>query len=137
MCRSPDQLHGNGLHSYGSRRIVLAFDPENDYPDLLRTVVWLLRLSALSAAARQDSGEIQTAQEKVAEALALLGRSDGIKTTACQIKKSATKIDAESDSLATDLARLLSLAQSALGPATCCSTPGWPDPTDTTRTGVR
>ena len=82
--RSPDQLHGNGLQSYGSRRIVLAFDPENDDPDLLRTVVQLLRLSALSAAARQDSGEIRTAQEKVAEALALLSRIDGIKTTAGQ-----------------------------------------------------
>ena len=88
LVRSPDQLHGNGLQSYGSRRIVLAFDPENDDPDLLRTVVQLLRLSALSAAARQDSGEIQTAQEKVAEALALLSKIDGIKTTAGQIKKS-------------------------------------------------
>ena len=104
MVRSPDQLHGNGLQSYGSRRIVLAFDPETDEPDLLRTVVQLLRLSALPAAARQDGGEIQTAQEKVAEALALLGRIGGVKTaTAGQIKKSATKIDAESDSLATDL----------------------------------
>jgi len=96
--RSPDQLHGNGLQSYGSRRIVLAFDPEQDDPDLLRTVVQLLRLSALSAAARQDGGEIQIAQEKVAEALALLSKIDGIKTTAGQIKKSATKTDAESDS---------------------------------------
>ena len=103
MVRSPDQLHGNGLQSYGSRRIVLAFDPEADEPDQLRTVVQLLRLSALPAAARQDGGEIQTAQEKVAEALALLGRIGGVKTTAGQIKKSATKIDAESDSLATDL----------------------------------
>ena len=117
LVRSPDQLHGNGLQSYGSRRIVLAFDPENDDPDLLRTVVQLLRLGALSAAARQDSGEIQTAQEKVAEALALLGKIDGIKTTAGQIKKSATKIDTESDSLAIDLARLLSQAQSALAGA--------------------
>ena len=103
MVRSPDQLHGNGLQSYGSRRIVLAFDPEADEPDLLRTVVQLLRLSALPAAARQDGGEIQTAQEKVAEALALLGRIGGVKTTAGQIKKSATKIDGESDSLATNL----------------------------------
>ena len=81
-------------------------------------VVQLLRLSALSAAARQDSGEIQTAQEKVAEALALLSRIDGIKTTAGQIKKSTAKIDTESDSLAIDLARLLSQAQSALAGAT-------------------
>jgi len=103
LVRSPDQLHGNGLQSYGSRRIVLAFDPETDEPDLLRTVVQLLRLSALPAAARQDGGEIQTAQEKVAEALALLGRIGGVKTTAGQIKKSATKIDGESDSLATNL----------------------------------
>jgi len=121
LVRSPDQLHGNGLQSYGSRRIVLAFDPENDDPDLLRTVVQLLRLGALSAAARQDSGEIQTAQEKVAEALALLGKIDGIKTTAGQIKRSATEIDTESDSLATDLARLLSQAQSALAGATAIS----------------
>ena len=63
---------------------MLAFDPEQDDPDLLRTVVQLLRLSALSAAARQDGGEIQIAQEKVAEALALLSRIDGIKTTAGQ-----------------------------------------------------
>ena len=117
LVRSADQLNGNGLQSFGSRRIVLAFDPEQDDPDLLRTVVQILRLSALTAAARRDGGEIQTAQEKVAEALALLGRIDGIKKIAGQIKQSASKIDLDSDGLRTDLARLLSQAQSALAGA--------------------
>ena len=93
---------------------MLAFDPESDDPDLLRTVVQLLRLSAIAASSRQDDGEIETAQEKIAEAITLLSRIDEIKRLAGLVTANATKIDKESDTLRLSLDRLLSQAQRAL-----------------------
>lgn len=81
LVRSADQLAGNSMQSFGARRIVLAFDSEIDDPDLLRTVIQLLRLSAIAASSRQDDGEIETAQEKIAEAITL-SRIDEIKRLA-------------------------------------------------------
>lgn len=48
--------------SLGPRRIVLAFDPDTDNPDLLRTVVQLLRISARAASMRDDSAEARAAR---------------------------------------------------------------------------
>ena len=39
LVRSPDQLSGHSVITLGARRIVLAFDPETDDPELLRVVV--------------------------------------------------------------------------------------------------
>jgi hypothetical protein len=114
LVRSADQLAGNSIQSFGARRIVLAFDPETDDPDLLRTVVQLLRLSAMAANSRQDDGEIETAQEKIAEAITLLTRMDEIKRLAGLVSANATKIDKESDIIRLSLDRLLGQAQRAL-----------------------
>ncbi len=114
LVRSADQLAGNSMQSYGARRIVLAFDPELDDPDLLRTVIQLLRLSAIAASSRQDDGEIETAQEKIAEAITLLSRIDEIKRLAGLVTANATKIDKESDTIRLFLDRLLGQAQRAL-----------------------
>lgn len=121
LVRSADQLAGNSMQSFGARRIVLAFDPESDDPDLLRTVVQLLRLSAMAANSRQDAGEIATAQEKIAEAITLLCRIDEIKRLAGLVTANATKIDKESDTIRMSLDRLLGQAQRAL---TGVATPG-------------
>ncbi len=77
----------------GSRRIVLAFDPEVDDPNLLRTVVMLLRTTAIAVSARRGADEIATAEEKVAEAIGLLSKIDAIQKTAGAIHKSASKIE--------------------------------------------
>ena len=60
----------------------MAFDPEHDDPELLRTVVMLLRAAALAASARTGATEIATAEEKIDEALEQLGKIDEIKKSA-------------------------------------------------------
>jgi hypothetical protein len=117
IVRTSDQLGGRTLQSLGSRRILMAFDPDTDDPALLRTVVQLLRLSALSASVRQDNAEIETAQEKITEALGLLVKIDEIKRLAGLISTNAGKIDRESDLLRGSMDRLLTHAQKALAGA--------------------
>jgi hypothetical protein len=43
----------------------MVFDPARDDSDLLRTVVMLLRTTAIAAAGRHGADEIATAEEKV------------------------------------------------------------------------
>lgn len=103
--------------SLGPRRIVLAFDPDTDNPDLLRTVVQLLRISAQAASMRDDAAEVRTAEEKLDEALTLLTQIDTISKLAGQIRQNATKIDTEADGVKGKLTRLLSQARAALAGA--------------------
>lgn len=62
-----------------ARRVVIAFDPDHDDPELLRTVVLLLRTVALVATPRTGEAEIATAEEKVAAALIELSKIDSVK----------------------------------------------------------
>ncbi|MQA77056.1 MAG: Fis family transcriptional regulator [Streptosporangiales bacterium] len=114
LVRTVEQLRGTSIQCLGSRRIVLAFDPLVDDPDLLRTVVQLLRTSAIAAASRSDAGEILTAQEKIGEAIALLPQIDGIKKTAGTIRQNADKIEQNCEAVRTAVNRLLNQAQTAL-----------------------
>jgi len=109
-----DLNDGHSFRSLGQRRIVMAFDPATDDVDLLRVVVQVLRLGALSAGARQDIGEIEPAREKLVEAVAMLTQIDEVKRLAGLIKGHAAKIDLESDAVRTNLERLLTQAQTAL-----------------------
>lgn len=118
LVRSAEQLGGHSLVSLGSRRLVLAFDPETDGVDLLRTVVQLLRLSAEAAARGRSSGEAHLAEEKIAEALAVLGRIDVVAKSAGLIRQHVSTISNEAEGLRVELSRLLTQAQSALGAAT-------------------
>jgi len=77
-----------------------------------------LRLSALAARTRQDRDEINTAEEKILEALALLVKIDDIKKVAGSLRLGAGKIEQQSDDLRSALTRLLTQAQSALSAAT-------------------
>jgi hypothetical protein len=101
LVRTPTQNGGQSIRVLGSRRIVLAFDPSNDDPELLRTVVILLRTSSLTASSRTGTTEIATAEEKITEALAQLAKIDGVKKLAGSIQQNAQKIDSESSALAT------------------------------------
>lgn len=92
----------------------MAFDPEFDDPAMLRTVVQMLRLAAVAANARRDDAEIDTAHEKLAEAINLLGRIDEVKRVAGLVGGNATKIDKEADGLRSGLDRLLGQAMTAL-----------------------
>ena len=105
---------GHGIRCLGQRRIVLAFDPQTDDMELLRSVVQVLRLGAVSVNSRQDAAEIDTAQEKIAEAVAMLTKIDEVKKFAGLIKANAGKIELESDLVRTNLERVLTQAQTAL-----------------------
>jgi hypothetical protein len=56
--------------------VVVAFDPEQNEPELLRTVVQLLRAAALAASARSGDAEVSTATEDIAAATAQLSVID-------------------------------------------------------------
>jgi hypothetical protein len=114
LVRDVAQNAGQSIRTLGPRRIVMAFDPTTDDANLLRTVVLLLRTSAMAVTARSGADEIATAEDKVNEALLLLDKIDVIQKTAGSIRKSADKIDTECDSFTTAIQRLLSQALGAL-----------------------
>lgn len=114
LVRAAEQNGGQAIRVIGPHRVVMAFDPENDDPDLLRTVVLLLRTVAVTASARKGAHEVATAEEKINEALAQLAKIDSVKKLSASIQKSATKIDGECNSLNTGIRRLLDDALVAL-----------------------
>ena len=118
LVRSPEQIGGQGIRALGARRIVMAFDPEQDNPELLRTVVMLLRTAALTVSSRTGATEIETAEEKIGEALDQLAKIDEIKKSAGLITKHAEKIDSQADGINTGIRRLLDQALRALGGVT-------------------
>lgn len=109
-----DENEGHRVRTIGSRRIVMAFDPETDDQSLLHTVICLLRAASVAASTRDDDGEVETARERIGEALDALGRLDEIQKVAGQIKKSGDKVATQADGLQTTLNRLLLQAQTAL-----------------------
>ena len=117
LVRSTAQLPGGPVVTLGPRRVVLVFDPDTDDAYLLRCVVQLLRLAAVSAAARVERGELATADERIAAAVATLDRIGKIRKCSGQIKASADTIDVEAETLQTELARLLAQARTALAGA--------------------
>lgn len=121
IVRTPEQNGDQAIRVLGPRRVVIAFDPEQDEPELLRTAVMLLRTVAIAASARSGATEIATAEEKIGEAMAQLVRIDTIKKTAGSIHKGAEKIDSECSTLGTSIRRLLDQALVALAGVT--STP--------------
>lgn len=124
LVRDPSQNAGQSIRVLGARRIVMTFDPLVDDHDLLRTVVMLLRTSAIAASSRCGSDEIATAEDKVAEAITLLENIGSIQKTAGSIRKGADKISAECDTFTTGIQRLLTQALDALaGAETATETP--------------
>ncbi len=114
LVRTSSQNGDQTIRVLGARRVVMAFDPEQDDPELLRTVVMLLRTVAIAASARTGATEIATAEEKITEALAQLAKIDGVKKLAGSIQQSALKIDSECTGLNAAIRRLLDQALGAL-----------------------
>jgi len=107
IVRTPEQNGGQLIRVLGPRRVVLSFDPDEDDPELLRTVVLLIRTIALTATARTGVSEIATAEEKIGEALSQLERIAKIKRLAGVIHKNADLIDSECTGVSAAIRRLL------------------------------
>ncbi|AYE95274.1 Fis family transcriptional regulator [Mycobacterium paragordonae] len=114
LVRTAEQNGGRSIRVLGPRRIVLAFDPGSDDPELVRTVVMLLRTAALAATTRRGAHQIATAEEKITQAMAQLNTLDDVKKTACAIQKSATKIETSCTGITSGIQRVLADALSAL-----------------------
>lgn len=114
VVRSADQNGGHSIRVLGQRRVVIAFDPNKDDTEVLRTVALLLRTVAIAAALRTGEAEIDTAEEKIGEAVTQLAKIDSIKTTAGSIQKGAAKIENECTAITTAIRRLLDQALVAL-----------------------
>lgn len=108
--------------SYGQRAICLEVStlrPAHHRIDRLAddccgSIVMLLRTASLAASGRSGAEEIETAQEKVNEALEHLRKIDAIKKIAGSIEKNAAKIDRECEGLNATIRRLLGQALAAL-----------------------
>lgn len=111
---TPEQNGGQSIRVLGPRRVVMAFKPEADDPALLRTVVMLLRASALAASSRRGADEIATAEEKITEAIKQLEKIDGVKKLASSIQRNATKIENDCTGINAGIQRLLTDALEAL-----------------------
>lgn len=110
IVRNADQNGGHSVRVLGQRRVVIAFDPDEDDADVLRTVVLLLRTVAVAASVRSGDAEVDTAEEKIGEAVDQLTKIDTIKKTAGSIQKGAAKIESECTSITTSVRRLLDQA---------------------------
>lgn len=117
LVRTSEQNNGQTIRMIGAQRLVLAFDPDNDNPDLLRTVVMLLRTTALATTSRKGVHEVATAEEKIAEAVVQLEKIDAIKKESATIQRSATRIDNGCTALNSAVRRLLGEAIDALAGA--------------------
>lgn len=109
-----EQNGGQSIRVLGTRRIVLAFDPRSDDRTLLRTVIMLLRASAMTVSSRRGAEEIATAEEKITEAVVQLDKIDKVKKLASTIQKNANKIETDCTSINAGIQRLLTDALAAL-----------------------
>ncbi len=114
LVRTPEQNDGHVIRTLGPRRVVMAYDPQTDSPDLLRTAVLLLRTSALAAATRVSRPEIDLVAEKIEAACEQLSQMDVIKKAASSIGKKTTEIETECDKVSTTIRRILTEAQTAI-----------------------
>ena len=111
-------LQGSSVRCLAARRIVMAFDPDTDDPQLLRTVVQLLRLGAVAATSRVGNVGVTTADEALNEALTTIERFDKIQRSGNLIRQHANTIAVEAGSLQDLLQQMLTKARTALAAAT-------------------
>ncbi len=114
IVRSTAQNQGQVIRVLGSRRVVIAFDPASDDADLLRTVVQLMRTSAIAASSRRDVEGLDTAEEHIRSALGLIERINTIRKASGSIRKGADTIDKECNTVQTGIGRHLGAALDAL-----------------------
>lgn len=114
VVRSADQNKGQTIRVLGARRVIVAFDPANDDLDLLRTVVQLVRTSAIAASSRRDVEELATAEEQIQSAIVLLEGINKIRKASRSVRRSADSIDKECNAVQTGVSRHLNEALNAL-----------------------
>lgn len=114
IVRNAAQNKGQAIRVLGARRVVLAFDPASDDSDLLRTVVQLMRVSAMAASSRRDVEGLETAEEQIRAATALLDRINFIRKASGSIRRGADTIDQECNTVQTGVAAHLGKAIDAL-----------------------
>jgi hypothetical protein len=117
VVRNTDQNGGQSIRVLGQRRVVIAFDPDQDDPEVLRTVLMLLRTVCIAASVRTGDLELATAEERISEAIDQLERIDSVKRVAGTIQKSAAKIESDCTAITTTIHRLLDQAIVALAGA--------------------
>ncbi|MGL4175160.1 MAG: hypothetical protein ACRCSN_03705 [Dermatophilaceae bacterium] len=114
VVRTPQQNKGQTARVLGPRRVIVAFDPATDDVNLLRTVVQLVRTAAIVVSARRDVEGLETAEENVRAALALLDGINRIRKASGSVRKSADAIDKECNSVQTGITRHLGAALDAM-----------------------
>lgn len=114
IVRNAGQNKGQTIRVLGSRRVIVAFDPTSDDTDLLRTVVQLVRTSAIAASSRRDVEGLETAEENIQAAIELLGGINKIRKASGSVRKSADTIDKECNTVQTGITRHLGVALDAL-----------------------
>jgi len=116
IVRTPDQNAGLSVRVLGPRRVVLAFNPDADDPELLRTVVQLLRTAAITESMRSGgaAAEIVIAQERITAAVSQLEKLGDIKKAAATIGKQVTTIETGCTTVTQVMRRLLDEALAAL-----------------------
>lgn len=114
VVRTVAQNKGQTIRVLSSRRLVIAFDPMTDDSDLLRTVVHLIRASAIAASSRRDVEGLETAEESIQSAMALLDGINTIRKASGSVRKGADSIDKECNSIQTGITRHLGVALDAL-----------------------
>lgn len=117
VVRTVEQNQGQTIRVLGARRIVLAHDPDVDPADMLRAVVQVLAVAALTVAARRDHDGLTTAEEHVTAARELLTKLDTIRKHAGAIRKGADGVEAECNTVQTGITRHLGQALDALAGA--------------------
>ncbi|WP_404386639.1 hypothetical protein LL946_08720 [Knoellia locipacati] len=114
VVRNTGQNKGQTIRVLGPRRVVLAFDPASDDSNLLRTVVQLVRTSAIAASSRRDVEGLETAEESIQAAIALLEGINTIRKASGSVRKNADLIDKQCNSIQTGITRHLGEALDAL-----------------------
>jgi hypothetical protein len=102
------------IRMFGTSRMVIAFDPDHDEPDILRTVLHLLRSQAITAASRRGTACASAAEEKLAEAIELLDQLNTLHSRATIACASVDKVAADLTALHSRLYRTLIAASQDL-----------------------
>lgn len=105
---------GHAVRVIGQRRVIIAYDPDVDDIELLRTVTLLMRTVALTTSGRFGTEEVATASEAVKEALASLAELDDAKRSANAINGHVTKIEQSITKVTASVQRDLNAALNAL-----------------------
>ncbi|GAB2734152.1 hypothetical protein [Nocardioides pakistanensis] len=114
LVRRVEDNAGHTVRVIAQKRLVVAFDPATDDPELLRTAILLMRTVALTASGRSGAEEVATANEHIREALEVLAELDEAKRSASAINGHVEKIERVVTKSMTAIQRELNGALNAL-----------------------